>query len=325
MMKCFYSVLYSILFLCTAHIMTGPALSQDKFPSEPIKIVVGFSAGGGFDTAARAIARAAGEAGVTIVVENMKGAGGRRAISHTERSRPDGHTLVLANMPMQLFYNMLGKDKFKLDEFAFVARVVTQDPLVLVSKESPIKSIEGLKSLERFRLCIGGMAGHDGLTSVVLQKVVGYKPPQMVTNYVSERAIPGLARGDCDLALGVSNPLWTDAVKSNRLRVLAVFAPEKNQAFPNAPTFKELGYPELSSPALVNHGVLAGPPGTPRNVIETLEGIVIKAVNDPSTRKILETNGMSPAPLPAQGVKELVREMKGLVDKYGPLIAPHVR
>jgi tripartite-type tricarboxylate transporter receptor subunit TctC len=321
------SIRFAALFALLAglFIATPGASAEEKFPSKPIKIGVGFSAGGGFDTAARAIARVAQGMGVTMVVENLPGGGGRRVISHTERSKPDGYTLVLANMPMQLFYNMLGKDKFKLEKFAWVAQAVTQDPVVVVKEDSAIKSVKQLGGLGRFRLCIGGIAGHDGMTSAVMINTLGLKGAHLVTNYRSSRAVPGLLRGECDVAIGVSNPLWTEALQAKKLRFLATFAPQRNQTFSDTPTFAELGYPTLAVPALVNHGFVAAPPGTPKDRVAILQNIVMKAMKDPKTAAILEKNGITPAPLPAKDVAKLVGDMKQLVEKYGPLLAPHVR
>jgi len=297
-----------------------------QFPSQPIRIIVGFSPGGGFDTAARTIARAAKKDGITIVVENRKGAGGRRAVSYTARSKPDGYTVVFANMPMQLMYNVLGKNEsFKMDEFSWIARAVTQDGIVVVKADSPIKAVTDLKKLDRFRLCMGGIAGHDGLTAIAMGKTLGYKQPQLVTGYYSRRAVPGLIKGECDVAVGVTNPLWAGAVKAKKLRVLAVFAPKRSVAFPAAPTFKSIGYAKLSATTLVNHGVIAGPPGIPKNAVSALENIVVKAMKDPDTITILQKKGITPAPLGSKSVNTMIGDMKGLIKEYGPMVAPHVR
>lgn len=299
--------------------------AQTQFPSQPIRIIVGFSPGGGFDTTARTIARAAKKNGITMVVENRKGAGGRRAVSYTARSKPDGYTLVFANLPMQLFYNILGKDSFKLDQFSWIAQAVTQDGIVVVKADSSIKSVTDLKSLDRFRLCMGGMAGHDGLTAMAMGKALAYKPPQLVLGYRSSRAVPGLIKGECDVAVGVSNPIWAGAVKAKKLRVLAVFAPKRSVAFPDAPTFKSLGYAELSDPSLVMHGFIAGPRGIPKKRVSVLEKIVVNAMNDPETGAALISKGVTPAPLSSKQVTKMIGDMKGLIKKYGPLVAPHVR
>lgn len=305
--------------------LPATATAQNNFPSKPIKFVVGFSVGGGFDTTARTIAKAAKNMGATIVVDNQRGGGGRRAISYTARSKPDGYTIVIANMPMQLFYNILGKDSFKLANFSWIAQAVTQDSMVFVKEDSSIKSVLDLKKLKRFRLCIGGFAGHDGLTALAMQKTLGYKPPQYVTGYRSSKAVPGLLRGECDVAVGVSNPLWTQAVQNKKIRAIAAFAPSRNPAFPDTPTFKELGYPNLSVPSLVNHGLIAAPPGTPANVVSKLEKIVLKAMADPKTNHELNSNGITPAPLGTKEVKKLIGQMRGLVKEYGPMMAPYVR
>jgi tripartite-type tricarboxylate transporter receptor subunit TctC len=323
MQNAFRTALYVVAIAAAVVVSPFGAAAQDQFPNKPIKFVVGFSPGGGFDTTARAIARAA--KGVTIVVDNMGGASGRRAISYVARSKPDGYTIVLANMPMQLFYNMLGKDSFKLADFSWIAQAVTQDGIVVVKEDSPLKSVNDLKTLERFRLCMGGIAGHDGMSALVMQKTLGYKQPQFVTGYIASKAVPGLLKGECDVAVGVTNPLWADAVRSKKLRILAVFAPQRNPAFPDAPTFKEIGYPSLSLPTLVNHGFVAAPPGTPKEIVGKLESIVVKAMSDPATSKILESNGITTAPLGSAEVVNLVGQMEGLVKEFGPMIAPYVR
>jgi len=313
-------VLFTCLFAVGRAVAAEPSL-----PTQPVRFVIGFSPGGGFDVTARAIARAAEKKGVVMAVTNISGAGGRRAVLYTGRSKPDGQTIVLANMPMQLFYNILKKDPVELTEFSWIAQAVTTDGLIAVKQDSKIKSIKDLEALDRFRLCVGGLAGHDGLLTVVLRDALELKNPQLVSGYYSAQAVPGLIKGECDVALGVANAIWTQGVKSGDVRLLAMSAPKRNPTFPTTPTLAELGYPELGSPALVNHGLIAAPPGTPSPVVRMLEGVILDALKDPEAIKVIESGGVGVDPLGADKTRALVLEMKGLVNRYGPLIEPYVR
>jgi len=319
-----YRIWGLVLFVCL-FLSQHATAAEPAFPTRPVRFVIGFSPGGGFDVTARAIARGAEKKGIVMAVTNISGAGGRRAVLYTGRSKPDGQTIVLANMPMQLFYNILRKDPSELTNYAWIARAVTTDGLVAVKKDSKIKSIKDLQALDRFRLCVGGVAGHDGLLTAVMQDVLKFKNPQLVSGYYSAQAVPGLIKGECDAAVGVANAIWTQGVKSGDVRLLGMIAPERNPTFPNTPTFGELGYPELASPALVNHGLIAAPPGTPAPVVRVLEGAILDALKDPEARKIIESGGVGVAPLGTEKTKALVLEMKGLVDRYGALLAPHIR
>ena len=219
----------------------------------PVKIVVGFGAGGAMDTLARAVAaRLSDRLKRPVYVENRAGAGGAIAASYVAQARPDGNTLLLAS-PAEIFVNRIygnGLGESALQGLLPVARL-SSAPIVLVARsDSGIKKIGEIAAESRSRaqglsFASSGVGSLQHLQGERLSHFIGAELVHVPYNGAST-AIGGLLGKQVDLLLAGVAPV-ASYIESKKLRVLGVAAPSRLPQFPDIPTFKEAGVtgPEL--------------------------------------------------------------------------------
>jgi tripartite-type tricarboxylate transporter receptor subunit TctC len=137
----------SALLMVAATGLAAPAFAQARrFPDRPVELIVGFSAGGGTDVTARTFARfLEKELGGSVVVNNRPGASGEIALAYVARARPDGHTLAITNMPGLVTLPIERRaPQFTLDDFEYVANLVSDPSAFSVPTASPIQDLPDL-------------------------------------------------------------------------------------------------------------------------------------------------------------------------------------
>ena len=107
--------------------MFASACAEEEFPNRDIEWFVGFNAGGGFDVASRIIAdKMSDDLGVDVVVRNIPGGGGRRAVQEISRGEPDGYSISIVNMPNQITAELLDPEGVDFNSIGWVGRAVIQ-------------------------------------------------------------------------------------------------------------------------------------------------------------------------------------------------------
>jgi tripartite-type tricarboxylate transporter receptor subunit TctC len=312
---------YLAFCLVLAAVATNHARADD-YPSRPIHLIVPFAAGGSADSTARVIASRVGKTiGQAIVVENRGGGGAIIGTEAVNKAEPDGYTLLLGQSgPISInpaVYANLPYDPVK--DFAPICLTSTYPYVMVVNAALGVKTLKEFVALAKSKP--GGL--NYGTTGVGSSN-------HLVTELFAGRAgirmthIPyrGTALAVTDLLAGQVQMVFSDPisamqyVKSGALVALAVTSRDRSPIAPDVPTIAESGYSGFD--AFAWHGILA-PAHTPPAIIAKLNTEIVKALNDPETKTLLETQaiqtvGSSPAAF-ADFIKQDISMWKDVADK----------
>ena len=263
----------------------------DEYPSRPIHLIVPYAAGGSADSTARVLATRIGKAlGQSVVVENRGGAGAIIGTEFVKKSEPDGYTLLLGQSgPISInpaVYKDLPYDP--VTDFVPICLTTTYPYVMVVNSSLGVKTLKEFVTLAKSKS--GGL--NYGTTGVGASN-------HLVTELFASKAgikmthIPyrGTALAVTDLLAGQVQMVFSDPisalqyVKSGALVALAVTSKDRSPVAPAIPTIAESGYPGFD--AIAWHGILA-PAHTPPAIVARLNAEIVKALNDPDTRTLLE-------------------------------------
>uniref|UniRef100_UPI0039EEA652 Bug family tripartite tricarboxylate transporter substrate binding protein n=1 Tax=Bordetella sputigena TaxID=1416810 RepID=UPI0039EEA652 len=294
--------------------MSGPAraaAAQDSYPSKPIRIVLGFSAGGGTDAIARALARQmASDLHTNVFIDNKPGANGNIAADEVSRAPADGYTLLyntsaIASSPA-LYSKRLSYDVTKnLTPVALTASL----PIVLVvPTNSPFKTVQELVAYAKanpgkLNYASAGNGNVTHLSSLLFEDAVGIKCTHVP--YKGEApAIVDLMAGMVDYYFATSAGA-IPAVKSGRLKALAVATKQPLASLPGVPTLDATVAKNLE---LAAWSGLMAPAGTPAEIIARLNASVNKALADPQTQRFFAEQGAQATPSTPEQYQSFLRK-----------------
>ena len=272
-------------------LVIAPAHSQSWKPEAPVRLVVGFAAGGTTDAVARALAsELTKELGQQVIVDNRAGAGGAIAVAEMLRSPPDGRVLQLAGS--ELFLTKDGR------EGLVPAALVATSPLVLVSR--PELTLDSLKKGSRTRLYAPGyqarlVAGQLGLPGRSYVDLSG-----------GPRALQDALGNEVDAAL-LPYAAVKPEIEAGKLKVIASSKDSGFPALASSPSF-EVKTPEITSNFL---GVFA-PPGTRPELVRSISAAVEKSLRQPQVVERLRTAGVTPKLGDAESLARLIQVQYGV-------------
>ncbi|MFQ5852335.1 MAG: tripartite tricarboxylate transporter substrate binding protein [Candidatus Binatia bacterium] len=325
--EAFLSLLVVAAVVATgAPMASRPAGAQEKYPSKPITILIGFSVGGSMDTAARLQGEVMSKVlGVPIVYRNVAGAGGRNSVTILNRSKPDGYTMAAINVPGQVVNMVVRGLPPDLRTFTWIGRQVSMPYFLQASKKSPWKSLKQMKKAKKpIRAAITGTGGNTFPISVIASDIVGY-PVRFIIGFKAPEMIAAIIRGDVDVTTMPLSHRWYSAVKAGDARAIAVYTPERHPVFPSIPTGVEEGFPELGKPTLLSHNLYALPPGTPSKIAGVLESALVKANGDKKTKQKIEATGSLVRPISGKDTGLLLEDMFSLVKKNSSLLKKYIK
>jgi tripartite-type tricarboxylate transporter receptor subunit TctC len=259
--------------------------AQESFPSHAITMVVPFPPGGVADTTGRPTAAAMEKVlKQPIAVTNRPGAGGAVGNAAVANAKPDGYTILMALSSIsvipaadELFDR---KPAYALSQFAPIALISADPTFLTVRTESPWKTAkdfiaEAKKRPGQLSFSSSGVYGALHMPMEMFMHAAGIKMRHVPTTGGGP-ALNALLGGHVDVTAGGPAAI-SGHVQGGKLRPLASWGTKRHPAYPDVPTFKELGYD-------VEYYIWAGlfaPAGTPDNVMQVLRGAVGKAVQDP--------------------------------------------
>ena len=276
----------------------APSAPAQVFPTKPVKIIIGFPAGGPLDAHARLLVdKLQAALGQPVIVDYKAGAGGSVGAEFVAKSEPDGYTLLMANTGTMVInpaiYPRLGYHTLK--DFAPVARTAQQPLALVVNPSLTAKTVGELIALAKAnpgRLNYGS-AGNGGISHLVPEMF-----KQATGTFIVHIPYRGSAPAFTDLMAGQvqlmaeSIPQAAAYVRSGKLRALAVTSRERNPALPEVPTMIEAGVAGFDVVGF--YGVLA-PAGTPRPVLDKLSAAFKSALDSPEIRGRMVAQGADPA------------------------------
>ncbi len=282
------------LFLWLALALPG-ALAAQGYPAKPIRLVVGFTPGGGVDINARLIASKLPEyLGQPVIVENRPGAGTNIANEFVAKSAPDGYTLLMAT-PVVLInmalYKQLAFDTLR--DFTGVSVFSASPNIMVVGASVPANNLQALLALARARpgelnYSSAGSGSTQHLTGALLRTRTGIDMVH-VPYKGSAPALTALISGDVQVSFS-NIPAIRQHVLSGRLRPLASTGSKRSELMPEVPTMRESG---IDIDVTVWYGVLA-PAATPRAIVDKLAAAIARAANAPDIRQRLIEQGAEP-------------------------------
>jgi tripartite-type tricarboxylate transporter receptor subunit TctC len=264
-----------------------------EYPAKTIRILIGFSPGGGADIVSRIIAPAMSESlGQSVIIDNRPGANGLIAAELTAKAPPDGYTLLTAPGNYAFAPALVAKLPFNMaTAFAPIGQMVDSPLVVVVHPSLPVRSVKELIAVARSRpgdlsYASGGVGGSAHLATELFRvaaKVNLVHVPYKGTG----AAMNDLVAGHVPVCL-CTLPSALPHAKTGRLRALAVTTPKRSAAAPELPTVAEAGVPgyEMSQ----WYGLLA-PAATPAPVVDKLNAEMRKAVRRPQVRSQLLAAG----------------------------------
>ncbi|WP_444814692.1 Bug family tripartite tricarboxylate transporter substrate binding protein [Variovorax flavidus] len=278
--------------------MAASAAAMAAFPEKPIKIVIGFPAGGPLDQHARLLTdKLQAVLGQPVIVDYKPGAGGSVGAEAVAKSPPDGYTLMLANTGVAVIngalYNKLPYNTLK--DFTPIARTAMQPLALLVTPKLPVTNIRQFIDYARARpgQINYGSAGNGGISHLV---------PEMFKNatgiFMVHIPYRGSAPAFTDLMGGQvqfmaeSIPQAANYHKQGKVRALAVTSATRNPALPDVPTVIESGVKGFEVVGF--YGFLA-PAGTPKDVVARLSDAFKQVLTSPEVRDRMVSQGADPA------------------------------
>jgi tripartite-type tricarboxylate transporter receptor subunit TctC len=289
------------------------AAQAQNYPSRPIRIVVGFPAGGGVDTVARVVGNELGKAlGQPIVIDNKPGAAGTLGAAEVARSTPDGHTLLVTPGGHAIFGAMFKSLPFDtVDGFTWISNVINVPFFVVAPAASEFRSLADLVAKARSNpgAITFGSAGPGSTHHLGLELLAGMTGIKLL--HVPYRGdaplVTALIAGEVQFGLATPT-LIVDNIKAGKLRALATTAGARWSTLPDVPTVEQaLG---LNGYDVRTWFALAGPAGLPQPIVERLNGELRKATATSEVRGRLAGIGGEMAPTtPAEMRERVAREL----------------
>ena len=271
--------------LCLLAGLLAPAITvsfaaQSDFPKKPVRIIVGFPAGGTSDTVARVLGQEFARAwGRPVVIFNLPGAAGSIAADRVAKAEPDGYTLGLAGETLLVIRPALYKVGYDpVKDFAPISQVTVQPVMLVVHNAVHARTVQELITLAKTRpgdltFASGGSGTTAHLTGEMLKSTAGIDI-RHIPYKGAGLAIPDLLGGRVTMIfspIGILLPL----VHDGKVRAIAVTSLRRSRAAPEVPTIAESGYPGFD--VTVWYGLLA-PARTPGAIVSKLHGEAVRAL-----------------------------------------------
>jgi len=288
--------------------LSGTLAAEAGYPSKPVRMLVGFSPGGGTDVAARIVGRKLSEMwNQQVVVDNRAGAGGLLAFEMAARANPDGYTLLATSPSFAIQPGIAGKLPFDpIRDFAPITQM-SAAPYILVLypgvEARSVKELIGFAKANPGKLnyASGGIGSAQHLAAELFGLMAGVRIVHVP--YKGAVSVPDVIAGRIHMLFsGVPQAL--SHVQGGRLRALAVTTPARAPAVPDVPTVAEAGVPGYD--VTVWYGVLATG-RTPRPVVDKLNADFVMAIRSPDVRQQLTALGLEPVGNPSAQFAATIR------------------
>jgi len=268
-------------------LMIAPFSAQaaDWSPQRPIKLEIGFGAGGSTDTLGRIVAaEVEANTGWNIVVENKPGGGGVAMLSGLMNAKPDGLTIGLAvNVPILINLAKRGDElPFKIDSFDYIGTITKAEVALVAKADAPFNDLEGLVAMGKSKkpaIAFDAVTQQMLMSAVMKQAGIEFK---FVKHKSGAEQIQSILGGHVDA--GCPAGAHIKYLESGDLKMIAAFGKDRYSYAPNTKTLIESGYNFYVDP----YYYLAAPKGLPAEVKAKLAAVFDKAINSEKTKTALE-------------------------------------
>ncbi len=296
--------------LAACALVASAAFAQGAFPSQPVRLIVPVAAGGGIDTAFRAITPAWGEElGQAVVIENKPGGGQILGSDLVAKAKPDGYTLLAPGVPIA-FNTALGR-KLPYDaikDFTPISLVVTQPLLVVVNPAVPVKSMTELVAYAKaqkqpLQYTSGGIGSYGHLWWEMVRSQQGIPGEHVAYNGIAP-ALKDVMGGQVPLLIDAIVPTGAQ-VQAGTVRGIAIVSGQRGRSLPALATLSEQGFKGFDAAPF--YGVL-GPAGMDPAVVQKLNATLVKALARPDVRDKLQGLGFDVIASSPEAYATLIRD-----------------
>ncbi len=251
------------------------------YPTRPIRYVVAFSPGGVNDILARIVGQKLADSwGQPVIVDNRAGAGGNLGTELVAKSAPDGYTILNVSTAQVISQSLYAKLGYNLERDLAPVVLLAYTPLVVtVHNGIAVKNVADLVSVSKSVKLVNASGGHgtiSHLSGEMLKRAVGFNATH-VPYKGNGPAIPDMMSGQAHLLIN-GIPDLLPAIKSGRVRAVAIMADKRHAFLPDVSTMADQGYKDF---VLGNWVGIVMPTGTPRPVIDKMYGEVARLMKQP--------------------------------------------
>lgn len=307
-----------VLAIVAAAGLASGALAQNAaYPSKPVKIVVGYAAGGAVDVVARTIGQSLQTSlGQAFVVENKPGAGTNIAVKSVITAEPDGYTLMMAANALAANMSLYQPQPFDAEKDLVAVSLIGRVPVVIAANaNAPFANVKQLIEAAKGKpnTIAYGTPGNGSTPHMAIElfaRAAGIDL-QHIPYRGGSPAITDTIGGQLPL-VAVNALEVLPHVRSGKLKVLGVLSPNRSANFPDVPTIAESGFPGFE--ASVWYGLVA-PAATPKPIVTKLHAEVQKALQTKEVRERMSAVGGEVVPGSADMFTQLIRSERVRYDK----------
>jgi tripartite-type tricarboxylate transporter receptor subunit TctC len=295
-----------------------PAAAQAEFPTRPIRLIVGFAAGGGNDLFARLVGQKMSELlGQSIVIENKAGAGGRLAIEYVKNQLADGYTItVAASGQMAIAAAIYPKLSYHPTRDFVPITMIASFPLILAGPmDDNIKTVKDLVAYGKAHPDKSNYATSSPAFTITTElfKLKTGMPAVAVPYKSSNEMMLSIAGGQSLFSIA-DGPPTVPLVQGGKIRALAVTGSQRSSELPDVPSMAEAGYPE------VNIGLWSGlfaSANTPPAIVKKLDDAARRALADSGVREKLKAMAVDPGGGPGE---EFRKRIESDITRFGEVV-----
>lgn len=315
----FKSTIIAASIIGAANLLASTPVLAQAYPTKPVRLVVGFTAGGASDIMGRAIAaRLSEQMGQSVIVENRPGAASNIGADHVAKSAPDGYTILLGTISLSINPSLYKNLTYNArTDLLPISQIASTPFMLVVHPSSPIKSVSELiaaakAAKEPLQYATAGSGSGSHLFMEYFSSLAGIKM-QAIPYKGTSPAMTDVIGGRVPLTF--DNVITTGPLsKSGKLRALAVSTTTRASVVPTVPTMVEAGIAGFDAQAWFG---LFAPAGTPAAIVGRLEAETIKALRDPKVQEAFRTNGAEPLGTTAAQFGAFFRNE---IDKWGKVV-----
>jgi tripartite-type tricarboxylate transporter receptor subunit TctC len=310
-------LLRAVLCLCAAAFSFAAGAAD--YPTRPVHVIVGLTAGSGVDVMARVVGQKLSEAtGQPFIIENRPGAGSNIATRFAAAAAPDGYTVFVATVANAINATLYQKLQFDvLRDFAPVILAGTAPNVLIVNPSVPAKTVKELIALAKAQPGKLTMGSSGTGTSPQMTGELFRRRAEIDIVHVPYKGGPeattALLGGQIDCLFAITSTALPH-IEAGRLRALAVTSRERTALLPQVPTVSESGLPGFEAVTWFGFTV---PTGTPRDIVDRLNTEIGKALAMPELKKQLASQGIDVA---GGTPEQFVAYMRDEFAKWGRLV-----
>ena len=310
---------FQLLLAAMLLLGTVSAAPADGYPGRPVRVVVGFPAGGPTDVIARLVAQKLSDAlGQQFFVENVGGAGGNIASGQVARAAPDGYTIMAISTGFVVNPSLYAKVPYDaVKDFEPVTLVAVSPNVVVVNPAVPAKSLPELVKLikdnpGKYSFAGPGVGSTPHLGGELFRLAFNLDLVHVPFTGAAP-AVQATIGGHTPIAF-TALPSSFSAIQAGQVRALGVAASERSPAIPDVPTYAEQGIQDQEADTIT--GIVA-PAGTPKEIIDLLYREIAKAAAQPDAKARLMALGFKPV---ANKPEEFGARIKLEMEKWGKVV-----